>query len=392
MTMHPSLTPELGSTGGIFGSDQSPTSRVIVFQPAMPAYRINFFDRVAASLGEGFTVYYSPTDMGALNVPVYKPWATRLAPMRRLVPGLEWQPGVLSVPLRRGDVVVVSGAPRNLSNMLMLIRARLAGACTVWWGHYWSSTSRSSRFHLRLLLMKMANAILFYTDHEVEEYRAGPGHGDRRRVTALNNGIDVDPIISLRAPYDAKKRDKDILFIGRLTKKAELATLLYALADPMLDDVKLDVIGDGEQRVSLEALAQSLAIDGRITWHGGLTDEPSIASIANNCQIFVYPGAVGLSLLHAMAYGLPAVVHDDRWSHMPEIAAFFKAASGLTFRRGNTQSLVVALVNALNTTSQDPSWSEAATCISDKEFNTGEMAKRFCELVLQLASLKKAHA
>lgn len=312
--------------------------------------------------------------------------------MRTVAPGLEWQPGVMSVPLHRGDVVVVSGAPRNLSNMLMLVRARMAGAHTVWWGHYWSSSSRTSRFLIRLLLMKMADAVLFYTDQEVDEYRTGLGQRDRRRVTALNNGIDVDPIIALRAPYEVNKRDRAILFIGRLTEKAELETLLHALADPRLGDVNLNVIGDGQQRDSLEALARSLGINGRINWHGGSTDEQTIASIANNCQIFAYPGAVGLSLLHAMAYGLPVVVHDDRWSHMPEIAAFYKAKSGLTFCRGNSQSLTLTLLEALDTVAKDRSWSEAAISISDTDFNTAKMAERFCDLILYLTSQKRVQS
>ena len=37
-------------------------------------------------------------------------------------------------------------------------------------------------------------------------------------------------------------------------------------------------------------------------------------------RIFVYPGEVGLSLIHAMAYGLPCLVHSDRLKHMPEIS------------------------------------------------------------------------
>lgn len=355
----------------------------------MPTYRTDFFDRVAVFLGEGFTVHYSPTDMGTLSVPIHQPWAKRLPPMRYVAPGIEWQPGVLSVPLRRGDVVVVSGAPRNLSNMLMLIRARIAGARTIWWGHYWSSTSSTFRFRIRLMLMKLANAVLFYTDHEVGEYRARLGRHDRRRVVGLNNGINIDPIIPLRAPYEANKRDKAIMFVGRLTEKTELEILLHSLADPRLDDVKLNIIGDGQQRDSLEALARSLAINDRITWHGGSTDEQTIARIANNCQIFAYPGAVGLSLLHAMAYGLPAVVHNDRWGHMPEIAAFYKAKSGLTFSRGDPQSLTITILKALRTVTQDQSWSEAAIRVSDRDFNTARMAERFRDLVLYLKTQKR---
>lgn len=357
---------------------------VHVIQPAVPGYRIDFFNRVAQILGTGFTVHYSPTDMGVLSVVLPGAWAKPLPPMGHLAPGLEWQSGVLSIPLRRADVVVVSGAPRNLSNMLMLIRARLAGARTVWWGHYWSSTSKASRFRLRLLLMKLADAVLFYTDHEVEEYRAGPGKRDRRPVGALNNGINVDPIIALRTPYEVARRDKAILFIGRLTDKSELGTLLSALTDPLLGDVRLDIIGDGAMKTELQALAARLAIADRVRWHGGTTDERVIANVANRCRVFAYPGGVGLSLIHAMAYGLPVVVHDDRWNHMPEIAAFYKARCGLTFRHGDPQSLVTVLAEALDAATQDRFWSEAAVRVTSEEFNTREMAKRFCDLTLSL--------
>lgn len=363
-----------------------PTSaNVLFFQPALPAYRLDFFERVAQKLGTGFGVCYSPTDMGALSARSSEPsWARRLGPMRRILPGLEWQSGVLSTPVRRGDVVVISGAPRNVSNMLMLIQARLKGARTIWWGHYWSSTSKTHRLILRILLMKLANALLFYTDQEVDEYRRNHGKPDRRIVTALNNGINVNPIQALREPYDPDGRKNAILFLGRLTKKAELPVLLNALSDPRLRNVRLNIVGDGPERPMLEEFAGKLGISGQIVWHGGTTEEPEIASIANQCRLFVYPGGVGLSLLHAMAYGLPVVVHDDRWRHMPEIAAFYRAESGATFTPGNPESLVSAIVAALEFTATDNSWSEASIKIADTEFNSQEMANRFCKLVSHL--------
>ena len=358
---------------------------VIIFQPALPAYRLDFFDRVSQRLGDEFVVCYSPTDMGALSARSLEPtWARRLAPMRHLLPGLDWQPGVLSTPFRRGDFIVVSGAPRNVSNMLMLAWARLKGARTIWWGHYWSSTSKAHRFFLRLLLMKFADALLFYTDQEVAEYRRGHGKRDRRIVTALNNGINVDPIQALREPYDPDGRKNAILFLGRLTKKAELPVLLNALSDPRLRNVRLNIVGDGPERPMLEEFAGKLGISGQIVWHGGTTEEPEIASIANKCRLFVYPGGVGLSLLHAMAYGLPVVVHEDRWRHMPEIAAFYRAENGVTFASGNFKSLASAIVAGLEFTAADNSWSEASIKVADTEFNTREMANRFCTLVSHL--------
>lgn len=370
-----------------------PAARVIVFQPALPSYRIDFFDRVSRTLACPFEVHYSPGALGVLTSgDTAFTWSRRLPPMRALLPGLDWQPGVLGTRVGKGDVVVIGGAPRTLSNMLMLALARARGARTVWWGQYWSSTSRIHRFILRLMLMKLAHAVLFYTDDEVAEYRAGHGRNDTRPIDALNNGLDVASIVARRVAYDGRLRARRLLFIGRLTEKAELATLFEAMVRPGLGDVVLDIIGDGEERAALEARARDLHLDDRIVWHGGMTDEEGIAAIANRCRLFVYPGGVGLSLLHAMAYGLPAVLHADRWRHMPEIAAFRRADCGLTFARGNPVALAEAIARALAVTETDESWSVAAARVAEEEYNTEQMAKRFCRLMKRLEGSEGVHA
>lgn len=305
--------------------------------------------------------------------------------MRRLLPGLLWQQGAASLPMRRGDIVVVSGAPRCLSNLVILIRARLRGARTIWWGHYWSASSKPWRFALRLMLMRFSHGILFYTDAEVEEFLTTRNRIDSRPLVGLNNGINIDPIRAVRAPYHVKERSKRLLFIGRLTEKTEFSLLLRALADPALAAVELDVIGDGvlERRVCAEA--EDLGLEARVHWHGGISNEAQIAAIANKVALFVYPGAVGLSLLHAMAYGLPAILHDDRWGHMPEISAFKDGFTGRSFFRGNAEALAQAIHTALNDTEACNHWSEAAILQVEQNYNTEEMAKRFCALIKELA-------
>lgn len=325
--------------------------------------------------------------MGALSFQSSESaWARKLAPIRRIFPGLEWQPGVLSTALSRNDIVVVSGAPRNISNILMLAVARLKGARTIWWGHYWSSSSKSYRFLFRLLLMKMADAILFYTDGEVGEYRASHGKRDHRIVTALNNGINVAPIAALRQPYHAATRENAIIFTGRLTEKAELPVLLKALADHRLCDVRLEVIGDGPEKSALETLAQELRVDERVVWHRGTTNEQAIARIANKCRLFVYPGSVGLSLIHGMAYGLPVIVHDNRLRHGPEISAFRHGEGGLSFTRSDVESLANAIIHSINSFEEMNRWSARNLQQADNVYNTASMTERFLQLLAQMDS------
>ncbi|MDB5569820.1 MAG: hypothetical protein JWN93_1003 [Hyphomicrobiales bacterium] len=362
--------------------------RVFFVQPAVPAYRTAFFSRVAELAGSQVRVYASASaEFGSgADAGGDVEWRRQLGPYRKIAPGLYWQDGALSIPMARGDVVVVSGAPRCLSNVALLLKARAVGARTVWWGHYWSSTSKRSNAALRFLLMLAADAILFYTDEEAGHYAKHWWRRKRQPVFALNNGVDVRPIAALRAPYDPQARPRDVLFVGRLTRKAEAHLLLEALAHPSCGGVTLDVVGDGEQAQALALRAHALGLADRVAWHGASVDEATVAAAANRCKMFVYPGAVGLSLVHAMAYGLPAIVHDDRWGHMPEIAAHAPGVTGLTFARGDARALAACVRGALEAHDERMAMSAASLALTARTFNTEDMAHRFCAMLGELAA------
>ena len=364
--------------------DTTKSRNIIIIQPALPAYRIDFFERVAKKLCEQFTVYYSRTNLGVLTSEdrTYT-WAKPIGPIKPLFRGVEWQSNVLSIPIRRGDLIIVSGAPRCLSNLILLTYARLRGAKTVWWGHLWSGTSKKYRFLLRLMLMKMAHALLFYTDAEINAYRSRYGQKDSRLITALNNGINIDQIKVLRTEYAEHARKNKLLFIGRVTDKAELHLLLHALEKPECGLMVLHIIGDGPKKPELIDLANRLKITNRIFWHAATTDETKIAAIANQCGAFVYPGGVGLSLIHAMAYGLPAIVHDDRLTHMPEIDAFQQSETGVTFHKGDIDSLAKT-IEKISSQSGLIAMSYKSIERIENFFNTEKMAERLLQMVEKL--------
>jgi glycosyltransferase involved in cell wall biosynthesis len=359
--------------------------RVSFFQPALPAYRIDFFDRLAKRLGERFALYYSPTPMGVLTEERRSfGWERPLGLMQPLLPGTEWQPGALKVPIARGDTIIVCGGPRTLSTLALLLKARLKGAKSIWFGHYWSSTSKRHRFILRILLMRLAHAVLFYTDQEIAEYRARMGRHDKRPISAVNNGINVDPIVPLRAPYRAGARPLAALFIGRLTEKSRLDLAIEALTDPKLRDVRLHVIGGGPIRAALARRAEDLGLADRVEWHGATVREKAISLVANRCRLFVYPGEVGLSLIHAMAYGLPAIITNNRWANNPEITAFSHGETGWSFEEDNARDLATKWAEMISDEAALDRCSEEAIRRADHSFNTRLMAERVARLVAQL--------
>ena len=66
-----------------------------------------------------------------------------------------------------------------------------------------------------------------------------------------------------------------------------------------------------------------------------LSNEEEISKLYNFCRCFVYPGEVGLSIIHAMSYGLPAIIHNNINHHNPEHAAFTNEVNGLVFDENN---------------------------------------------------------
>jgi glycosyltransferase involved in cell wall biosynthesis len=357
--------------------------RITVVQPALPAYRRAFFERLARQFGSRFAVYASPEEgLGLLaDASRQAEWERPLGAMRPLLPGLEWQTGALSIPIERGDVLIVCGAPRCLSTLALIAKGKLKGARTIWWGHYWSATSRPWRAAIRYALMRIPDGILFYTQQEVAEYRAERRREHGKPVYGLDNGIETDDIVRLRALYHAGSRPRDLLFIGRLTPKAELGLLLDALALSACAGVTLDVIGGGEEEDALRRRCAELGLPGRVSFHGATTEEPRIAAIANSCKAFVYPGGVGLSLIHALAYGLPAIVHDNRWTHMPEIAALQAGVNGATFHKGDAASLAGAIAGLLADPAKLDTMSAAAATTTDNSFNAAAMSARFCAAI-----------
>lgn len=324
--------------------------------------------------------------MGALTQGA-KPfaWEHPVGLMQPIIPGvIEWQPGVMNIPMQRGDTLIVCGGPRTVSTLTLLVKARLRGIKTIWFGHYWSSTSKAYRFYLRMMLMKLVHAVLFYTDQEIEEYRAGFGRNDRRPISAINNGINVDPIIAQREPYRAEDRPRAMMLIGRLQAKCQAEMLIEALADPRLKGVRLHVVGDGPARSDLEVLAHRLRVEDAVTWHGGTSDEAVIAKVANQCRIFAFPGAVGLSLIHGMAYGLPAVINDDRWGNGPEITAFDDEMTGVAFAKNDGADLTDKISAIIDDTESLNRWSVESRCRADGLYNTRGMTDRVIALIDRL--------
>lgn len=350
---------------------------IYIIQPAFPKYRTPFFDRLRDRFP--LTVFTCKKDFLGVESVTGSHYVEFGDGFASLFGALYWHKGLSLVSAyEEGDVVVISGNPRIINYMLLMVLCRLRGIEVVWWGHGWSAGSHGPMSKIRIKLMSLANKVLVYTDFEKEKL-------GKRNCFALNNGLDKTEIQSATARAGSNRSYEsphfDLVFVGRITEKAGLSVLIRAL--PAIDHkVRVKVVGDGALRNNLQELASALGVADRIDWLGPVFDENTLAPIMLAAHAFVYPGAVGLSLIHAFNYGLPAIIHSDRSSHMPEFAAFSDGENGIAFVKDDVDSLA-SVVNQLVLKPADElrRLSEKAALTVRDTYHIEDMVDRFSRMI-----------
>ena len=179
-----------------------------------------------------------------------------------------------------------------------------------------------------------------------------------REAVFIPNGVDEK---AARAANSIKARwgleeSSYLLYLGRLVpeKRPELLIEAFKRLDT---DKRLVIAGGGsdtsEFEKSLCALAEG---DSRILFTGFVTGEP-LEELYSNAYAYVLPSAVEgmpMSLLEAMAYGRCCVTSD-----IPECANVL-AGAGMTFKRGDAESLRRILGGLLADTAKAAQLGEAA--------------------------------
>lgn len=101
-----------------------------------------------------------------------------------------------------------------------------------------------------------------------------------------------------------------LLWVGRVIRTKGLRDVIRSL-DRLRDlDLRLDVVGDGNDRAACETLVRELALEGNVVFHGALP-RSAIDTFYESADIFVFPSyrePGGNVALEAMASGLPVIV------------------------------------------------------------------------------------
>jgi glycosyltransferase involved in cell wall biosynthesis len=124
------------------------------------------------------------------------------------------------------------------------------------------------------------------------------------KLSRLWNGIDLT-----RFSYLGPCAGGPVVMVARMSPEKDTETLLRAAALAVRADAtfRLEIAGDGACLLDLRRLTEELELAGHVHFHGAVRDVPALLSRAS---LFVLPSiseGVSLTLLEAMARGLPII-------------------------------------------------------------------------------------
>ncbi|MCB2064225.1 MAG: glycosyltransferase family 4 protein [Novosphingobium sp.] len=372
-------------------------ARAVIIQRVVPHYRVALFEQLHKRLGwrvvcgEGGPSHGLETAAGDDH---------------------EW---LISIPFRRSrrnqyrvhaslDKIMRATSPEALvcefSPQFSLVwRLVLLGSPVplAFWSQGWNRergfTAPVDRLvqNTRLRLMRRADAQLVYSDESAAFLHDRLGSDMpvfvARNTLAIESfpgrGIDESPR-DPAAPH--------VISVGRLTPDKHVPRVVEAFLKlrQAFPGARMTVVGDGPDRAAVEAVAA--AGQGSVTMAGAVYDEDAIGAMFRSASLLVVGGSVGLSVNHALAYGVPVMIFDDSETHRhhPEHAYVVDGVTGFRVKGEGTQVLAEAMRDALAAPGPRAKLGKSLMEFGEKELSLERMIDGFVRLDAHFDKLLKS--
>lgn len=181
----------------------------------------------------------------------------------------------------------------------------------------------------------------------------------------------------LFSPGGERHKDR-LLFVGRLNKQKGIEVLLHALSRIPDSSLGLDVVGDGDDRRTLEELASALGIGDRVRWHGALP-QPRLVDFYRGATALVVPSVgegLGLVAVEAQLCETPVVAFNS--GGLPDIVQHDR--TGVLVNDVDAGALAAALVSLLQREDRGASLGAAARLHALATFAPESVARRYADV------------
>jgi glycosyltransferase involved in cell wall biosynthesis len=210
--------------------------------------------------------------------------------------------------------------------------------------HYPDVVSPKRRALNRLVLDRFADAVNACVGFSARALKTNDGFRGNR-IAVIENGIDVEkygpPVdrAALRTRLGLDPHELLLVHVARHHPVKDQATLIRGFAAANVPNSRLVMVGDGPLRGELESLSTSLHIAGRVSFVGIQSNVPDWLTAADAFALTSVSEAASLTLLEAMATGLPVIVTAVGGN--PDLVR--KDVDGLHVPRGDSTALADAI-------------------------------------------------
>jgi glycosyltransferase involved in cell wall biosynthesis len=374
--------------------------RVTFVQPYLPAYRAPVYRALAAEPGIDFTLVHASTPW-LPNVPA-DGFRAVFEPMRIFHLAKHptyWQPSYWRHAVAAECDVFCAMWDVHYAPMVLpaLARARRQGVGTVLWGQGYSRHESWLRRRPRALMAHAADSLVFYNDTGRDLF-VGDGFDPNRMFVAYNS-LDTTKIDAALAAWhadpsrlDTFRREHGLddgrplaLCVARLFPDRKAERLIEAAARLWATGARFRVAFVGAVEEPYGAALRQLVADRGLTdcvrFEPGTYDEMKLAGWFLASRVFAFPSFAGLSLHHALAYGLPVLCTDRLNANHPEIEALEPGTNGMTYRDGDLGDFARQLGRMLFDDALTSHLKSHARKVIDDRFNVGRMVKGFVDAI-----------
>lgn len=310
----------------------------VVIQAVAPDYRIGLFNTLFQQAGVelicGDEYFSSVKSEPAIFKSPYVQKSTNVYLLQRKCLWQVW-PGYFSTLLAR-NVRVVELNPRCVTSWLSLLCSRVfKRGKTVVWGHLLNRAGEQKRWSARQLMLKLANGALFYTQGQMDAFKATPSG------QATISGYAPNSVVYASQVTHFDQAGQDFLYVGRLVADKKPMVLLEAFllaCAQGLESSLLHIVGAGSETELLQQRLATSPYRHRVLLHGHNNDYAFLRDLYQKSVCSVSPGYVGLSITQSLSFGRPMLISEHE-PHAPEIEAFIPGDNGRFFRTDDPEDL-----------------------------------------------------
>lgn len=190
---------------------------------------------------------------------------------------------------------------------------------------------------------------------------------------------------TLKSDFGIKSDEKVIVHISNFRKVKRIPDIIESFRGVLKEiDAKLLLVGDGPEKVEMEALVMELGLQVQVIFTGKRDDLPELLAISDVMFHLSEKEAFGLVLLEALACGLPSVATDV--GGIPEVIE--DGVNGFLVQVGDTNAATQKALLLLKDDGLRATFRENGLITAADKFHSSTIVNQYEKLYYEVAGNK----